>query len=611
MLKRVFQLFSINTVTKKIAVITVAFGTLIFLIISASMPKLVYIALKESILRPVTLMMRDAAAVESFNLVLNSNTVFMLMFESSITELLPQYDAQQEKQHEVAEKIREKLFHSEVFSDVGSMIDPGNPYMPREGVSGFDRSTAVVTAEGDIICKEGMEAYLETLVNSEWYKEYRRDTQNYRKTYSPIFTSAQGIEYICFVCTYSVDGQLYDFVMIQNAGFMLVAFDQLHDAEIIDTIMLGYNNEILYSTMEETAFDIGSSITEDIVPQFHVFISENNDGVDFVTLASSIDEGLKLAAHVPESVLIKPFYKLMLFVELLLGCSLMFFIVITCSVVKLSLKNLELLSKNMERIRDGDYTVRTDIKSFDELETMGSVFNMMVEQIIEHERYEKEMQYTILISEIDPHFVYNTLNTITYLARLKRSDDIISVNKALIAMLKDRLKLKDYKTYDIVQNEVEVINQYMIIQQYLLGDSIKLVWEINDGLNMSQIPKNILLPLVENAIFHGLLAKKDEYGEVIPGEIVVSLCREDDKSIILIKDTGKGMHSEKIMEFFHFCDEKPTVVGEHIGIKNIFMRLNYLYGDKFKIEAKSEIDIGTIIKITIPHGTSNVSNELQ
>ena len=268
----------------------------------------------------------------------------------------------------------------------------------------------------------------------------------------------------------------------------------------------------------------------------------------FLKANMSIDEGLKLAVHVPESALIKPFSPLIFFVEMLLACSLVLFYSVMHFCVKFSLKNLQILTNDMKKIEKGDYSARVSIKTSDELETLGNTFNVMMERIVEHERHEKEqiiererykseMQYAILISEIDPHFIYNTLNTITYLAMLKRTDDIILVNKALISMLKDRLKLKGYESYDFIENEVEIICQYLIIQNFLYGDKINIVWDIDLNLMMQKIPKNVLQPLVENAILHGLLVKTDERGELVPGEILISIENKDGYLRIVIKDT--------------------------------------------------------------------------
>jgi sensor histidine kinase YesM len=334
-----------------------------------------------------------------------------------------------------------------------------------------------------------------------------------------------------------------------------------------------------------------------------VFQSVRADCVDFCVLASSEEEGFKLAANIANAELLAPFEPLVLFVKLLLGCSSALFIFLACFCVKLSLRNLKTLSCNMNKVRGGDYFIRANIDTNDELEMLGDAFNLMIEHIREREEHEKEMQYKMLISEIDPHFIYNTLNTITYLAKLNRAEDVVSVNTALISMLKDRLKMKGHESFDMLENELYVINQYLIIQNYMHKGAIRLTVQTEDSLLTQRIPKNILQPLVENAIKHGILAKKNGDGEIVPGEIVISVNKEAARLRIFVRDTGKGMGAAQIAKYFTVSAERAqTPPGENIGVKNIIMRLKYLFGDNWRLNASSSDGIGTAVEIEIPCG---------
>ncbi|MCL2164586.1 MAG: histidine kinase [Oscillospiraceae bacterium] len=592
MTKRLYKLLHIRTVTGKIAMFTITLGLIIFLTIHLLLPNVVFERLKGYITQPVAMLVKDAARQMGFAHAQHSNILNRVKFDENLLELLSQYYKQPENQREIKRGIVELL-------STPSLLLPGAVSIDELRLD----SVSVISQRGDVFCREGIEPYLETFMNMDWYKNYQ--ATDGRRIFPPIFTASDGSSVFSCINSRAVETELYDFVFFQESGWFLSSFDLLKEQNIFDIVILGADNEILYAYEEDpkySTYDIGE------ITQNYVYVTPYRDGVDFMMLASSQDEGSKLACHVPNSVLLAPFMPLVMFVEFVIGLVMALFIVLSCLSAKISLNKLKVLTHNIRKIQNGDYSARMNIKTSDEFEALGEAFNLMMERVVEHETHEKEMQYNVLISEIDPHFIYNTLNTITYLAKLNRPDDVVIVNRALITMLKDRLKIKGYESFDLLANEIEVINQYMTIQNYLHSDAIKLIWNISDGLTLQKIPKNVLQPLVENAILHGLLTKKDESGEIIPGEIVISAYRENGYIAITIKDSGVGMSAEKIAT--HFNPPKEMVLSsDNIGIINIIMRLNYLFNDDWSIGAESAAGEGTIVKIVYPAGGSSLTDK--
>ena len=130
---------------------------------------------------------------------------------------------------------------------------------------------------------------------------------------------------------------------------------------------------------------------------------------------------------------------------------------------------------------------------------------------------------SLLVSQIDPHFIYNTINSINYLARKKRCEDIVKVNSALIAILKDRLRVNDIQITDSVANEMKIVNQYIVIEKFMYDGNLEVEWDIAPELMEEQIPKNMIQPLVENSLFHGLI--DEESGEFC-GKIIITVFQE-------------------------------------------------------------------------------------
>lgn len=591
-----YKVFHINTLTRKVALIIITIGTAVFVLVTLILSNVFYVSLKKYTLTTASILLKDTAAAMQDVLFANGAGAAGFADNNSLSKLLIEYYESPQRQEQVIQKIQfEKLATAVVAWDSGTY---------------FSCSSIIISPEGDIFCKSDKQTLMKKFYSSDWYTNYRKHlAKDGNRMYSPVFSEDKGENYICYINTKAINNKLFDFIVMEEFDVFKNVFSLLKGAHINDYILLGANNEILYSNLAKSDIHLNSIPKEAFEgEQYQLFSYEMEDGADFVIRTSYRDEGLRLVAHTSKDVLISPYKPIILFIKLVLGISFAFFIIATCIVLKGSMKNLKLLSEQILKVKSGDHHVRVDIKSADEIETLGHTFNMMMDEIrdyiakvVEHEKIQQKMQYTILISEIDPHLIYNTLNTITYLAKLKKTEDVILVNNALISMLKDRLKIKGYESFDLVRNEIEVVRQYMIIQNYLHGNSIKLRWQIETEMLEQKIPKNIIQPLVENALLHGMLAKKDEDGEIIAGEIKVSITREACWLHLFIEDSGVGISSETINKYFVGPPEISRNKGENIGIKNIRMRLNYLYDGKAEVRVDSKPGVGTIVEIIVPY----------
>lgn len=222
-------------------------------------------------------------------------------------------------------------------------------------------------------------------------------------------------------------------------------------------------------------------------------------------------------------------------------------------------------------------------------------------EMVEQEKREQQLKYGLMISQVDPHFIYNTMNMITYLAQKNRNEDVIAVNKAMIQILRDRLRIEVDNVYDTVEQEIKVVREYLLIQKYRYTGIFKSVIDIEAGVEPYLIAKNILQPLVENAFFHGILCNTDEEGEVIDGCITIRIRMEEDEVEIIVKDNGAGMSQDKLDELSKPQRKLSSMErGEHIGIKNIKERLDYIYENKYRFQIWSKEGEGTIVTIRIP-----------
>lgn len=260
------------------------------------------------------------------------------------------------------------------------------------------------------------------------------------------------------------------------------------------------------------------------------------------------------------------------------------------------------LSQHMLRAAAGDLDCKVETTREDEIGQLETSFNKMlddlkksIEVISEKEAHEQQIKFSLLISQLDPHFIYNTINSINYLARKERYEDIVTVNTALIAILRDRLRVNDIEITDTIANEMRVVKQYLVIEKFMYGGNLDIVWDVDNGLLEEQIPKNMIQPLVENSLFHGLI---DEENGEFNGRIIIHIQRNEEGNIVLcVEDNGLGMEEEK---FLQICNEhfSPEDRGSKIGLANIRGRLYYLYDNRDCLEIESRPEEGTKITIT-------------
>jgi len=200
-----------------------------------------------------------------------------------------------------------------------------------------------------------------------------------------------------------------------------------------------------------------------------------------------------------------------------------------------------------------------------------------MDKVVTDEKNKRDLEYRMLQNQINPHFLYNTLNSIKWMATIQNATGIAEMTTALSGFLKTLSK--DIRKVVPLQEELALLDDYMVIQKYRYGDSVNFEKEIQDeALLDTPIPRFILQPLVENAIFHGIEPKGS-------GAILFSAEGRDDDILITLRDDGVGMGSEAVFG---------------IGLSNIEERLRYAFGDGYGLSIKSEAGKGTVVTFRLP-----------
>jgi two-component system sensor histidine kinase YesM len=255
----------------------------------------------------------------------------------------------------------------------------------------------------------------------------------------------------------------------------------------------------------------------------------------------------------------------------------------------------------MKEISAGKLDTKIEVSGNDEIKEISNVFNEMTEdikghidEIVEKDKAEKEIKLRLFMSQINPHFIYNTLNTIIYLARKEGNDKIISVTKNFINILHNTIQVQpDEMT--TVDSEIKFIGSYIKILRYRYNNIVDLDWEVEPDAMDKKLPRMMLYPLIENSVFHGIIPKNKT------GKIAVKLVIKDKHLNISVVDNGLGIEDNALADLKDLLRKnKDLGYIEHIGLFNVNHRLSLLYGEDNTLEIQSKYGEGTKISFKIP-----------
>jgi len=265
------------------------------------------------------------------------------------------------------------------------------------------------------------------------------------------------------------------------------------------------------------------------------------------------------------------------------------------------------LCKTMRKVEDNNFDISiTPVKREDEIGLLYNSFSYMIHKIKStiREKYEmelrnKEIELIVLQSQINPHFLYNTLQIIGGKAILNGDYEINSMCRALSDIF--RYSISDIKNESTIDDEVRHVNNYMFIQKIRYGDALNFYVDVDENVKQCDIIRLILQPVIENCIIHGI----DKHC-LENQNIWVKIRKKLNVILIEIKDDGPGIHPDKLEEIKGLLDFKPfqhySGLGKkNIGIRNVNSRIKLYYGEKYGLKINSKEGIGTKVTIIIPY----------
>ncbi|MCA1054935.1 sensor histidine kinase [Rossellomorea aquimaris] len=282
---------------------------------------------------------------------------------------------------------------------------------------------------------------------------------------------------------------------------------------------------------------------------------------------------------------------------LIVGIGLFVLVLIVTPLVAKRITNpIHRLEKAMQKVQHGVLDVHVTESGIAEVEHLSKHFNVMTKEIKrllkDIEQKEKDLrsyELSVLRGQINPHFLYNTLDTIVWMAEFNDSERVIMVTKALAQFF--QLSLSGGNEFTTIENELNHVKQYLIIQKERYGEKLNYTIDADQEILEVKIPKIILQPLIENAIYHGIREKS------VNGHIQISAKKDESSIKLIVEDDGVGFDPQTRLE--QVSDEQSIRLGG-IGIRNVDDRLKLYYGEEYGVTVDSVVGVGTRVVVVLP-----------
>jgi two-component system sensor histidine kinase YesM len=281
------------------------------------------------------------------------------------------------------------------------------------------------------------------------------------------------------------------------------------------------------------------------------------------------------------------------------------------------------LRRSMMAVEQGDFDVTADIPSQNEIGELGAGFNIMVAEIkkllrrvTQEQEQKRKSELNALQMQINPHFLYNTLDSVIWMAEQGKRDEVIDMSSALARLF--RISISKGKEIIEVAQEIEHVRSYLTIQKIRYKDKLDYRIEVDAEILRFRIVKIILQPLVENAIYHGVKNAAKSGGEASRCTVTISGFRTGKGMDLIVGDNGAGMSAETLSRIHRSLGGEasphkpvsadsdsagvfqPSNPGSGVGIRNVDERIKLYFGGEYGLEFESREDEGTKVFIHLP-----------
>ncbi|MDQ0063331.1 cache domain-containing sensor histidine kinase [Paenibacillus harenae] len=309
--------------------------------------------------------------------------------------------------------------------------------------------------------------------------------------------------------------------------------------------------------------------------------------------------GWKLIGMASARELVKDSNEIRLYTLYLAACFTVVAVLLSWIISRLMHRPVRVLLQSMRKAKEGDFETQIVHHRRDEFGILFDSFNLMVSRIksLINELYiqrllKKENQLKMLGSQINAHFIYNTLDSIHWISRIYKVDDISTMIFGLSNYL--RISLSDGRDMVTVREAVSLVESYLSVQKVRYQDKFEVSLEVDNELLDKQVLKFVYQPLVENAIYHGIENKRGK------GRLAIRWTRKDDLLYFEVIDDGVGIAPEKLKQIKKALEDNDFTQEEHFALKNINSQIKLAYGEPYGLDLDSGPAGGTKVTLMFP-----------
>ncbi|GMQ59326.1 sensor histidine kinase [Vallitalea sediminicola] len=413
---------------------------------------------------------------------------------------------------------------------------------------------------------------------------------------------------------------IYDINSFEKIGIMSFRIDNNYLQEILShTYREPAESTYLYTYDGDKIVYAGRNYNNEIVENKKIYLNEKGtyehtiNGNNYYVIVENIDDvNLKIISVITTDMLISDTRKVFDLIIILCIVSMPIYIIIANMIYSEIISPFNLLVSKMKDIEKGELNTSIDIIRKNEIGYLYNSFNSMakklkylVECVYEEEIARKNAEISALQSQINPHFLYNTLETINWKAQLLGEQDIAEMVQALSKLMDANMNRSGEK-FSTIEQEILYMDSYLFLIQKRFGKKIEYNKIIDKKTLKEKLPKLIIQPLVENAIKHGI----EPVGR---GKIILRITEKDEKLIIEVEDNGAGIEIPRLQSINIELSENRYIAEEQensksIGLKNVYRRLLLIYGKKAQISIESTYTEGTKVTLKVPKTVSPTNN---
>lgn len=456
----------------------------------------------------------------------------------------------------------------------------------------------LTNAEGAMIAND---EYYGDIRQQEWYLPfYEEKRPGVSAVHTVMRSTGHGyIDVVTFVTKinyiYGIRSYIGNVLIHMNYQSLIEPFQNMTES-LEDIVIFNEKGELIYSAKEKDYSEVFQKVSA------HKGTDLLEDQENYYLVSEISNPGWTMVGILPQITVAQNTWSIMLIfiILILLGVCMLSLIIIPMT--RSITVPLTELSVGMKKVAEGDLETRIDLNSADEIGAMAERFNQMVMDIeqllkekVDQEKQERAIEMKLLMTEINPHFIYNTLDTVIYLGRRAGASDVVRVTRLFISILQYNIRTQPYHRVRIREEEAYIRN-YMEILSYRYNYQLHLLWECQESLSDCLIHQMLIYPLVENSVYHGIMPKCAE------GSIHVKIMEEERERLrITVWDDGVGMSPEKLGELEdQLSEEGDQYSRDHIGLKNVSMRLKLLYGKEHSLKIESAEGQGTCFTFSLP-----------